>query len=234
MKLYFTLIISLPWSIYFNFRYLPMCQAIKLPILLFKPKLISLKGKVVISAAQVRFGMIKLGKHCVSIYPDNGITFENNGGVIEFKGSCFIGSNSFISIGSKGKLVVGDEFRASSSYKLVCYHYINIKENVRFGWECMIMDTGFHPLKSIESGGFAGKAYGPIFIGKNNWFGNGSLIMKNTVTVEYCTFGARSILTKKYEVEPYSLLVGSPLRVVKIGVYRDMDDSTETYSSYIE
>ena len=36
----------LPWTIYFNFHYLPLKQARLLPILLYKPKLLSMRGKV--------------------------------------------------------------------------------------------------------------------------------------------------------------------------------------------
>lgn len=55
-------------SIFFNFHYLPFRQAIKLPILLYKPKFISLKGRVIISASHVKTGMIILGKLNVPIY----------------------------------------------------------------------------------------------------------------------------------------------------------------------
>lgn len=53
-------------SIFFNFHYLPFRQAIKLPILLYKPKFISLKGRVIISASHVKTGMIILGS---SMFP---------------------------------------------------------------------------------------------------------------------------------------------------------------------
>lgn len=36
----------LPWSIYFNFHYLPFGQAIHLPILLYKPRILKSKGHV--------------------------------------------------------------------------------------------------------------------------------------------------------------------------------------------
>ena len=39
---------SIASSIYFNFHYLPIKQAIKLPIILYKPKLLSCKGKIII------------------------------------------------------------------------------------------------------------------------------------------------------------------------------------------
>ena len=41
---------SLPQTVYFNFHYLPFRQAIHLPILLYKPHLKELKGKVLISS----------------------------------------------------------------------------------------------------------------------------------------------------------------------------------------
>lgn len=232
MRVISKLLINIPFTIYFNFRYLPLSQAFLLPIVLFNPKLIKLKGEVKIESSSIRFGMIKLGIHNVSVYPDNGISFENNGGTIVFKGTCVIGSNSFISIGSCGYLEFGDDFVASSSIKLVCYHYVAIGNRVRFGWECMVMDTGFHPIKSRDTGQFIGKAYGPIKLGNNNWFANGVLIMKNTKTVDFCIFGARSVLSKNYCVASYSLLIGSPPKLVRSNVYRDMDDCTETYVPY--
>ncbi|KHT61658.1 hypothetical protein RJ45_21915 [Photobacterium gaetbulicola] len=225
-------VFCLPWTLYFNFKYLPREQALKLPIVLFKPSLLKTKGTVKITSKKIYFGMIQLGVKHVSIYPNNGFIFENKGGEIEFKGRCVIGSNSSISIGDKGKLIIGDDFLATSTLKIVCYHYVKICERVRFGWDCLVMDTGFHPLKSQLTGEFIGKAYGPIKLGKNNWFANGTLVLKNTETADFCIFGARSILSKKFDVEPYSLLVGSPPKVVKTGIYRDMDDCTEVYEAY--
>lgn len=68
-------------SIYFNFKFLPFNQAIKLPILVYKPQFYSLKGKITINC-KVHFGMILLG--CKgSLYDDfrNGsIRFNLKGG----------------------------------------------------------------------------------------------------------------------------------------------------------
>ena len=41
-------------TIYFNFHYLPIKQAILLPVFLRKPKLLTLKGKVIIQTGGVR------------------------------------------------------------------------------------------------------------------------------------------------------------------------------------
>ena len=63
---------SILYSIYFNFHYLPFKQAIRLPILFYKPKFKDLKGSVKI-VGELKFGMIRLGFPIVSLYPNSGI-----------------------------------------------------------------------------------------------------------------------------------------------------------------
>lgn len=167
-----------------------------------------------------------------SLYHNSGFIYENHGGTIVFQGKCILGHNNAISVGDKGKLIIGHDFMSNSGSKIICYHYICFSERTRFGCDVVAMDTGFHPLKSCETGGFIGKAYGPIITGKNNWFANGVLILKNTITPDFCIFGARTVLTKKITADPYSVLVGTPPKVVATGVYRDMDDCTEVYEEY--
>lgn len=67
-------------SVFFNFHYLPFHEAVKLPILLYKPKLLKLKGTIKIKQEdKIGFGMIRLGFPEVSLYPNTGIVFENYG-----------------------------------------------------------------------------------------------------------------------------------------------------------
>lgn len=209
-------------SIIFNFYYLPYKQAIKLPILLYKPKFISLKGKVIISTSHVKTGMIILGKPIIPIYPNKGIIFENNGGVIEFKGICVIGNNSAISIGEKAKVEIGSSFIATATLKIISCHHIMFGEKVLVGWECTFMDTDFHKMKKIN-GGYT-KGYAPIRIGNNNWFGTKCHVMKRTETPDYCTISATTFLNKKYDYPPYTVIGGSPATDIAHGVYRDADD----------
>lgn len=77
-------------SIYFNFRYLPFKQAIKLPIWINKPHLHAMKGKIIIDAPFVKTGMIHLGGFGGHMYPNNGIHITQWGGKIIFKGRCYI------------------------------------------------------------------------------------------------------------------------------------------------
>ena len=109
-------------SVFFNFHYLPFHEAVKLPILLYKPKLLKLKGTIKIKQEdKIGFGMIRLGFPEVSLYPNTGIVFENYGGTVVFKGQCCIGNNSYLSIGPKAIVEFGNRFSATTTFRLTSY-----------------------------------------------------------------------------------------------------------------
>lgn len=218
-------------TIYFNLHYLPFQQAIKLPILLHKPKFHKLKGSVTIDANQISFGMVRLGFHQVSLYPNTGITLEiHEEGKITFHGRCAIGNASAISIGNKGHVVFGNRFNASASLKLTSYCYIEFREKVRIGWENTFMDTDFHKLTKI-SGGYS-KGFGSITIGSNNWFGLRCTILKNTQTPDFCVIGGCSVLNRDYrDIPEYSVISGNPAQLKRIGLFRDMNNDQINYLS---
>lgn len=214
-------------SIYFNLHYLPFKQAIKLPILLYKPKFLKLQGSIKIEG-EIKYGMIKLGFPTVSLYPNTGITIENHGGTIIFHGICSIGNNSYISISQKGIVEFGDNFIATTTFRLTSYDKIVFRNCVRCGWDTLIMDTDFHKLTKL-SGGYS-KGHAPISIGANNWFGNGCKIMKRTQTPDYCVISAGTILSGKVDAPEYSIIGNEQKIIVKAtGVWRNVDDDTINY-----
>ena len=214
-------------TIYFNFHYLPVRQAFKLPILLYKPKFVKLKGKIIIDTSNIKTGMVKLGFSRVSIYPNNGIIFENKGGTIFFKGSCNIGNSSSISVGDIGHLVIGDGFSATTMLKLICYSSIQFKENVTVGWDNIFMDTDFHKMTRLD--GTSTKGYGSILIGCNNWFGLRCTMLKNTQTPDFCTIASNSVLNSKIDVKSYSVIGGNPVTLKLEDIYMDNKNDTISY-----
>ena len=216
-------------TVYFNFHYLPFSQAIHLPILLYKPRFLGLKGTVVIQClGGVKCGMIKLGFDKVSIFPNNGIMWENRGGTIIFHGNCSVGNNSSLSIGEKGICEFGTNMCATTTFRVACYHKVLIGDNVSFGWDCMVIDTDFHKLTKL-AGGY-NKGYAPIMIGNNNWFGNGCLIMKRTVTPNYCTISAKTVLSERVEAPEYSVIgQKNDIEIKSTGIYRNFKDDKITF-----
>lgn len=216
-------------NLWFNFHYLPFKQAIKLPIWLYKPKFIRCKGKVIIDSENITSGMIKLGKYKIATYPNGGIVFENNGGTIIFKGVCYIGANSTISVENNATLSFGDNFLVTSTFRIVSHYNIEFKENVRFAWECLVMDTDHHIIKNLN--GKRSKGYGKITIGRNNWIGTRSTIYKNTQTPDYCIFSSGSSLNQRYDFPEYSLIgpTNNSLELRANGLYRDLEDDKIIY-----
>ena len=206
-------------SILFNFRNLPYNQAIKLPIWIYKMRNLGQSGKIVIESDFIHNGMIQLGFPRAATYPNNGITWRNKGKVI-FKGSCKIGNDCYVIVGKQGILTFGDDFKANAGIKIVSECSITFGSHTRFGWGGIMMDTNFHPLYDMEKKKFK-KACSPIIIGDYNWFGLQCYVMHGVHTPERCIFGARSIVTRGGQFEPYCVHGGSPIRVLSRNVMRD-------------
>ena len=223
----FSILRCLPQTIYFNFRYFPFKQAWKIPVILYKPKFIACKGKVVLEAEHITLGMIKLGFNQAHAYPHSGIVWENNGGTIVFKGKALIGNNSSLCVGPNAQVTFGDNFNATTTFKLVCWNKIVFDYNVRFGWDNLVLDTSFHRLKYLD-GGYASKGYGTINIAHDAWVATKCIILANTETQPYTVVATNSLLQKKYN-SSFVLLGGSPAKIIKEGIYRDLNDDRIVY-----
>ena len=211
-------------SLFFNFYYLPFKQAIKLPIMINKPHLHRMGGKIKIEGP-VKHNMIRLGFFGGHMYPNNGIHWTQEGGTIIFRGKCRIGNNSFIVQGKDSTIEFGDDFMASTSLKLISFKSIRFGNHVSLGWECIIMDTNFHPLYDMEKERFK-KAFGPIVIGDYNWLGSQCKVMHSVTTPERCIFGLGSLLTHGGQYESYCVHGGSPIRVLSRNVMRMFGQDT--------
>lgn len=218
-------------TIYFNLHYLPLKQAVHLPRWLYKPRFGKLKGSIVL-AGKVRTGLVRLGYFGVDLYPNSGVYIHNEGR-IEFSGEALIGNDCYLSVAPSGHVVFGRNFRATAAFRLACYGETTFNENVRFGWDCIVMDTDFHKLTRMD--GSQTKGYGEVCIGSNNWFGNGCRIMKRTWTPNYCTIAAGTYLSKAVNVPAYSV-IGNRKDVVVIArdAFLDANNADIEYRSSLK
>ena len=189
-----------------------------LPVLLMKPNFRKLGGKVIIESDNIRRGMIRLGFNRANIFPDNGISWLNEGTII-FKGKVAIGSDSYIVVRPTGSVEFGDDFLSTAAMKMVSCIGIEFGKGTLFGWNVIVMDTNFHPLYDMEKERFK-KAYGKIKIGDYNWFSTQCMIMHSVETPEHCIFGARSVITRGGQFESYCVHGGSPLHVLSRNIKR--------------
>lgn len=174
-----------------------------------------------------RPGMIKLGFPTVSIYPNDGIVWENRG-TVTFKGKASIGNSSKISIGKSGNIEFGEAFGATCALKLACYNNIVFRDNVLIGWDCTVSDTDFH---TFTVNGQKTKGYGNILIEENCWIAMQTLILKDTVIPKNSVVGARSTLNKDYTAEgAHVLLAGAPAKIINTNIYYDYSSSQIKYT----
>ena len=209
----------LPHSVFFNFKHLPLHQAVKLPIWLYKPKFIVLKGEIKIDYKNIKSGIIRLGQNLVSIYPNTGIHLEIMG-AITFKGRCNIGNSSYMSVGKNGNITFGDNFTSLTSLKIVSYENIIFGNNNRIGWNCMICDTDFHATINTQTHEIYPKQ-APIILGDNVWVANNCTINKGCVLPPYTIVASHSLINKDYSsIPPYCLLAGTPAKLKKENIGR--------------
>lgn len=213
-------------SLLFNFRNLPFRQARKLPIWVYKMRILSQKGTVKIECEHIHTGMIQLGFPRAATYPNNGITWRNRGKVV-FKGSCKIGNDCYVIVGKHGKLIFGNDCRLNAGSKIVSMCSITIGDHTRFGWGNIILDSNFHNIFDMEKKRYK-CCFSPIVIGNYNWFTTQCFIMHGVCTPERCIFGARSVVTRSGQFESYCVHGGSPVRVLGRNVMRDFDNDLIT------
>lgn len=212
---------SLFSTLRFNFHYLPLRQAVKLPILLYKPRFVAMKGKVRINAP-VRFGMIQMGCDRVHIYSNTGVSWENKGGTVCFNGRAAFGNDTFLSFGSEADVEFGDDVSASAGMKFVSVKRVQIGNKVAFGWGCLLTDTNFHPIIRMRDGSFAPPTR-EIVIGDNCWFASKCNILPGVTVPERCIFGICTTVSHGAPMTSYRVhRPGGGIEVGHTDVYRDI------------
>ncbi len=204
-------------TIYFNFKYLPFRQAIRLPVLLSrKVYLKETAGKIIIEGP-VKFGMIRIGYDGVGIfdYKYSRAIWQVSGTVV-FKGRALIGHGSKISVGKEGKLVFGDNIIITAESAIIA-----LKKVVEFGndcllaWDILIMDNDFHSI--LDGKGDAINDPANIKIGNHVWIGCRSLILKGSIIPDNSIIAAGSRVSKQL-IGENKLFGGQPAEEKKANV----------------
>ena len=166
----------------------------------------------------------------MSIFPNSGISWENKGGVIIFRGKCNIGNNSYISVGESGRVVFGDNFCATTTFRLISYNRVEFGNTVLFGWDCICLDTDFHRLTRLdgENSNIYNSNFGTIMIEDKCWISMKCILLKNTYLGHSCVVAANSMLNTSY-TENYCMYAGAPAKIVKKGIYRNPESDIIEY-----
>lgn len=210
-----SIILAIPKTIYFNLRYLPLRQAIHLPVwLATNVRVRNMYRGGMILDAPARMAMIRIGFHqvdAICIYSLKTILNIPKPGKLVFQGEAHIGHGAIISCVG-GVMTVGNNFAVSGSTSFVCYKKITIGRDVQFAWDSLVMDSDAHKIYGQD--GVRVNEDKPIVIGDKVWLACQNTILKGTVVGNNCVVGACSMLNKEYDGDGV-IIAGSPARVVK-------------------
>lgn len=200
-------------TLYFNFKYFSVFQAIKFPVLISKHVILKTTEGSVSLPESISTGMIRIGYGDIGIFDKkrSKSIWEVSGPVV-FKGTAQIGHGSKISVGENGSLEVGENLIITAESTVVCHKKITIGSNCLISWDCLIMDTDFH--KIFDNTSQRTNPPSPVVIGDNVWIGVRNLILKGSIIPNNVVIGANSLIAKALTTEN-TIYAGNPIKLIK-------------------
>lgn len=201
-------------TLYFNFRYLPFKQAIRLPIFLSKNVYLMHAGGKININFPVRSRSIRIGYKGVGIFDhEHSRTIWNVYGNVTFKGKANIGHGSKISVGENGQLILGNNFTITAETSLITTERkIQFGSNCLISWETLVMDSDFHKIYNDKREIINSPK--DISIGNDVWIGCRCLILKGSTIPNNSIIAANSLVNKALFGE-YKSFGGQPAKELK-------------------
>jgi acetyltransferase-like isoleucine patch superfamily enzyme len=210
-------------TIYFNFRMLSFKDAIHFPIFIYGSWTIRCLGGDIEINSLLQKGMIKMGIN-IAGYVTSGKGYLNiaKGGKIIFDGHVQISQGCSIVVMSNAILQIGKHVNFGDAVKVVCSKEISIGKYTDITWETQVFDYNFHFIQDINTNMIA-SIRKSVQIGKYNWIGNRTTIMRGTCLPDYTIVASHSLLNKDYikdGIREFSVLAGIPAKVIKYNCKR--------------
>lgn len=208
------LLFSIPKTIWFNFRYLPFSQAIRLPICISYDSYINIQGKVILDSINIKTAMIRIGFHWVPICEKNASTqiIIKSQGKLLFKGDAHIGIGTKIHIDKDAELILGNNFAVSSCSQINCFYRIIFGNDIQFSWDCLVMDSDTHNIFD-EQKKIINSPKEIIFHNKI-WIGCRCIILKGSTIPSNTIIGAGSLVSGN-KFHPNGIICGNPAKNIK-------------------
>lgn len=213
---FFEIIFSIPKTIFFNFKVLPICQAIKFPyIVSYHIKLHGVNRKTFISkdkkmrTASMRIGF---GDSITSRRESpRGVLNIEEGGLIVVGNELGLSQGCVLSV-KNAKITLGNHFRCNYSTTIDCAgEDIEIGDDVVFGWNVVLKNNdGHYVIENGEESVLSKK----IVIHDHVWVCAFSTILKGTTLMNDSVVAYGSLLTKTID-KANVLYGGIPAKVVK-------------------
>lgn len=200
----------------FNIKAFGWRIGLKFPVIIYGPFKCYNIGKIELKCP-VKYGIVVIGSNQCDVPYSK--TIINNEGIIEIYGKTYLSFG--VRIKNKGKIIFSGNDIVSHGVSFDIREKLEIGENTSIGYMTVITDSNVHytidvTLRKI----FRNSA--PIKIGAYNWIGSYTHIKKGAIIPDYTIVSSpNAMICKDYSsIEPYSILAGSPAKVLKTGLRR--------------
>lgn len=208
-----TKLLSIPKTIWFNLKYLPLKQAVRLPVWVHWNTHVRVQRGGIVLKGLVTLAQVRYGFHEVPVmnFKDQSSIIIDEGGKLIFEGTAHIGKGTKINV-SGGVLTLGNDFKVSASTQINCYHKITFGKDIQFAWDCLVMDSDTH--KIFDENDYRINEDKEIILGDSIWIGCRSTILKGSVIPSNTVIGACSFVSGK-GFESKSIIAGVPAIILK-------------------
>ena len=208
----FSLMASIPITIYVNFKCLPIKAAIKLPLFVgYKTRIDKLSRNIEFGCTPKTF-MVRIGwggtegRECEK----KNYLLLNKNASIKFNGRCTMSSGVSLSL-DNGRLEIGDNFFCDKISEKMNKNNIIIGDDVLVGWNVELLDSDNHQI--VHRKKTDNSTQGKIFIGNHVWLSAYTHVLKNSSIPDGSVVSYHSIVTRQFSGEKL-LIGGYPAKVI--------------------
>ncbi|MCQ2960129.1 MAG: hypothetical protein MJ198_08090 [Bacteroidales bacterium] len=215
-------VINIYKTLIFNFLAFGVKGIFKTPVYVYNNTKIYRVGTIILHCPMER-GIIRIGQ---LDYKSQGVTKFKNNGTIELWGPIKIEGATIVE--NDGLIEFHGFNRIADGCLIVVREKLVLGEQSRIGFQSFIMDSDDHyTVDVITKEVHRNKK--EIIIGNYNWIASRSVIKKGVRTPDYLIVAsANALLVKDYsELPPYSVIGGSPVKLIKTGVRRVYEKKNE-------
>ena len=206
-------------TVLFNVIHFGIVKGLKFPVYLYGKVKVYDFGKVVFTCP-LRRGLVRIGMNRQNT--SLPYTIINNTGTIEIGGRTWIHHGCRVT--NSGVVSFAGNDIISHNTVVDIRTRLEFGHDVSIGYESEFIDSDMHYMVDVETRRVYPNS-SPIKIGNFNWFGSHTYVKKGTVTPDYTIVASpNALLLKDYskDIEPYSILGGSPVKVIGHGKQRVM------------
>ncbi|EMW5701155.1 LbetaH domain-containing protein [Enterococcus faecium] len=167
-------ILNLPKTIYFNYKFLHISDAWRLPILVHRKVRITRKSRRKIEIVLQSGKIVYLGFPVLNT-AGNEETIISIEGILRIQGPAFIAQGAHIDIRKNAVLDIGSKFNSTGKMSIICFKEIQFKDGCTVSWDTLFMDTDSHTIFELNTHRILNKN-NKIVIGKHCWIGAKSVI----------------------------------------------------------